>query len=111
MNDTNTAVSGWCRCLCGDRLPFPDDDHHGPTIGICGHTGATWETLMSVLCQDFSWNVVVYLKDGSTREGRAERRTDDVLTLAPSPCSHCGSEMDWPVENVPFDQIIHIQIT
>jgi hypothetical protein len=90
-------------CECGVPVAATVDDHHGPTIGICGHTGATWETLLSVLCGgDFAWNVVVYRRDGSTVEGNVYYRHDDVLSVVAD---------DADAVDVNMADIIHIQIT
>ena len=89
------------------------DSTHSPTIGICGHTGATYETLLAVIhppATDIEWGATIYLRDG--------RRIDGMLANVPM------NSPDWeddclPVREeegdpaiwwIPFEMIAHIQI-
>lgn len=51
---------------CGDQLKTKIDDHHGPIISICGHSGADWDTLFCVLQ---GWHIRARLRDGNVVEG------------------------------------------
>ncbi len=104
------------KCECGTDIAVTVDDHHGPTIGICGHTGASWETLLSVLCgTDFEWNVIAYLRTGVRIEGNARFRSDDILELIiPDrmlPTGVPAEDSDqWGIE-INMEDVLHIQIT
>jgi len=89
------------------------DHAHSPTIGICGHTGATYETLLAVIhppATDIEWGATIYLRDG--------RRIDGMLANVPmdSPDWEDDSlpvreeEGDPAIWWIPFGMIVHIQI-
>jgi hypothetical protein len=108
-------------CSCGKTIPIYNDDHHGPTIGICSETGATWETLLTVLCENragfttgssfrvsmdaFGWNVIAYMRDGTSEEGSAYFTKDDTLTLRVDRYKYRDTEVD-----IPMSDIVHIQV-
>jgi transcription elongation factor Elf1 len=90
---------------CDSKIKTTVDGHHGPTVGICGHTGATFDTLLSVLCgstpRDIGWNVYVYLTDGTVLEGEAHSTSyGNELRLV-----HNDGETVLDLEDV-----VHIQI-
>lgn len=75
---------------CKQTIKTTADEHH-LSVGICGHSGATYETLIALLCDsnpygDSPWRIAMYLHDGSVVEGEANYAYDvenagDCITL------------------------------
>ncbi len=88
---------------CDKTLKTTIDESHGPSIGICGHTGATWETIAAVLD---TWSVTVYTRDGNTSVGEFRNYADhdDTFTLV-----DLEDGLTYK-EEIPFDTVVHIQI-
>lgn len=90
---------------CEKRIKSMADDHH-LSIGICGHTGATTETLDTLL-GSFGWNVCVYTSDGRALWGEYEDGSGDTVRL------RVLDDSFGPLpykESIDWADIVHIQI-
>lgn len=92
------------RCAeCAEKLRTNINPYHGPSIGICGHSGATYETILSVL---HGWSVTVTIRGGRTFTGMVQAQEGDLMRLYdwydPEPALIC---------TIPMEDIVHIQIT
>lgn len=101
-------------CQCADCL-LDNHDHPTPTIGICASTGASYDTLITLLCHPdgIEWNVRVYLRDGVVLEGYCSPNPDDRYgdSIVLSPNGSAG-QYDVTVPTVVmFDNVVHLQIT
>lgn len=88
---------------CQKKIKSMADTHH-LSIGICGHTGATTDTLDMLLG---GFNVCVYTRDGRALWGVFEDGLGDSVRLCVRDDSvgplHHKEHIDW-------EDIVHIQI-
>ena len=89
---------------CEKKIKSMTDDHH-LSLGICGHTGATTETLDTLLR---GWSVCVYVNDGRREWGYYEEYSDgDTIYLR----VHDDDISPHPyTEAIAWSDVVHIQI-
>lgn len=87
---------------CNKTIKTTSDAHH-MSIGICGHTGASTETLSTLL---MDWHVCVYVDDGRHLWGVLVGDNDVEITLSVKDDS--GNETH--TETVNWNNVVHIQV-
>lgn len=108
---------------CGTDLQVTVDDHHGPSIGICGHSGATYETLISMMCVhpgtgEAPWRLSLHLRDGRIVTGGAFSMSSypDSIILSDSDLLLESDDIDGPdaqddlIGTFHLADITHIQL-
>lgn len=89
---------------CEKRIKSMTDDHH-LSIGICGHTGATTDTLDTLLR---GWNVCVYLNDDRRLWGLYDDASDGDMILLRVYDDDFGPNPY--MQSVEWADVVHIQI-